>query len=74
VEVHLTPEQQARLAHIAEQAGTAPEGILTTLVTNYLDAESRFLAAVDKGMAAAERGEFLEEDEMDARLDAMFKA
>jgi predicted transcriptional regulator len=74
VEVHLTPEQHAKLAHIAAQAGTAPGGILTTLITNYLDAESRFLAAVDRGLAAAERGEFLEEDEMDARLDAMFKA
>ena len=35
--------------------------------------EARFLAAVEKGIAAAERGEFIEEDEMDARLEAMFK-
>jgi predicted transcriptional regulator len=40
----------------------------------YLDAESRFLAAVEKGIAAAERGEFIEEEEMDARVEAMFKA
>ena len=35
--------------------------------------EARFLAAVEKGIAAAERGEFIEEEEMDARLEAMFK-
>jgi predicted transcriptional regulator len=34
---------------------------------------SPFLAAVGKGLAAAERGEFIEEEEMDARLEAMFK-
>jgi predicted transcriptional regulator len=28
---------------------------------------------VEKGLAAAERGEFIEEEEMDARLEAMFK-
>ena len=31
------------------------------------------LAAVEKGLAAAESGEFIEEEEMDARLEAMFK-
>jgi predicted transcriptional regulator len=34
--------------------------------------EARFLTAVEKGIAAAERGEFIEE-EMDARLETMFK-
>jgi predicted transcriptional regulator len=29
---------------------------------------------VEKGLVAAERGEFIEEEEMDARLEAMFKA
>lgn len=73
VEVHFTPEQQARLAKIATQAGTVPERLVTNVVARYLDEESRFLAAVEKGIAAAERGEFLEEEEMDARLEAMFK-
>ena len=33
--------------------------------------ETRFLAAVEKGIAAAECGEFIEEEEMDARLERM---
>jgi predicted transcriptional regulator len=28
---------------------------------------------VEKGIAAAERGEFIEEEEMDARVETMFK-
>lgn len=73
MEVLLTPEQQAQLAEIATKAGTAPERLVTNVVARYLNEEARFLAAVEKGLAAAERGEFLEGEEMDARLEAMFK-
>jgi predicted transcriptional regulator len=74
MEVHFTPEQQAQIAQIASKAGTAPERLVTNVVVRYLDEEARFLAAVEKGIAAAERGEFIEEEEMDGRLEAMFKA
>jgi predicted transcriptional regulator len=37
----------------------------------YLDDEASFLAAVERGIAAAERGEFIEEEEMDARVERM---
>jgi predicted transcriptional regulator len=46
---------------------------VTNVVARYLAEEARFLAAVEEGLAAAERGEFIEEAEMDARLEAMFK-
>ncbi len=46
---------------------------MTNVVARYLDQEARFLAAVDKGLAAAGRGEVIEEEEMDGRLEAMFK-
>jgi len=73
MEVHFTPEQETQLAQMAIQAGTAPERLVTTLVARYLNEEARFLSAVEKGIAAAERGEFIEEEEMDARLEAMFR-
>jgi predicted transcriptional regulator len=74
MEVHLTPEQQAQLAQIAAKTGTVPEHLAANVVARYLEEEARFLAAVQKGIAAAERGEFIEEEDMDARLEAMFKA
>jgi predicted transcriptional regulator len=74
MEVNFTPEQQAKLVQIATQAGTVPERLVTNVVARYLDEEARFLAAVEKGIVAADRGEFIEEEEMDARLEAMFKA
>ena len=70
MEVHFTPEQEARLAQIATNAGTDPERLVKDVLARYLDAEARFLAAVEAGLAAAERGEFIEE-EMDARIERM---
>ena len=59
MEVQFTPEQQAQLAQIASRAGTAPERLVTNVVARYLDEEARFLAAVEKGLTAADRGEFI---------------
>jgi predicted transcriptional regulator len=70
--VNLTPEQEAQLAQIASTSGTDPGHLVKDVLARYLDGEARFLAAVDKGLVAAERGEFIEEDEMDARIERMF--
>jgi predicted transcriptional regulator len=73
MEVHFTPEQQAQLAQLAAKAGTVPERVVTNVVARYLSEEARFLASVEKGIAAADHGEFIEEEEMDSLLEAMFK-
>ena len=73
MEVHFTPEQEAQIAQIATKAGSNPERVVKDVIARYLDDEARFLAAVEKGLVAAARGEFIEEDEMDARIERMFK-
>jgi predicted transcriptional regulator len=70
--VHFTPEQEARIAQIGANAGTDPERLIKDILDRYLDDETRFLAAVEKGLAAAQREEFIEEDEMDVRIERMF--
>ena len=62
MDVHFTPENQAQRARI------------TASFARYLDAEARFLAAVEKAIAAGARGEFVDEEEIDACLEAMFNA
>ena len=74
MDVQFTSEQQAQLTQIANKAGTLPERLVLSVVARYLNDERLFLAAVEKGLASADRGEFLEEEEMDARVEAMFKA
>ena len=73
MKVDLTPEQEAQITQMATQAGTDPERLVKEVLVRYLDDKARFLAAVERGIAAAERGEFIEEEEMDARIERMFK-
>jgi len=73
MEVHFTPEQEAQLSQMAAKAGTNPERLVKDILVRYLDDEAQFLTAVEKGIAAAERGEFIEEEEMDDRIERMFK-
>jgi predicted transcriptional regulator len=72
MEVQFTPEQEADLSSIASKAGTRADRLVVDVVVRYLDDEAKFLAAVEKGLAAAERGELIEEEEMDARIERMF--
>ena len=39
-----------------------------------LEQDARFRAAVQKGIAQADRGEFMEEQEMDARIEQMLNS
>jgi predicted transcriptional regulator len=73
MEVHFTPEQEAQLAQMATKSGTDAEHLVKDAALRLLEEEARFLAAVEKGIAAAERGEFIEEEEMDARLEQMLR-
>ena len=73
MEIQFSPEQQARIAKLAHQSGTPAELLVVNVVERYLDEEARFLAAVEKGIEAADRGQFIEEEAMDARLESMFK-
>jgi predicted transcriptional regulator len=74
MEVQFTPEQEAQLAQIASVAGTDPERLVKEAALRLLEEDSRFRAAVREGIAQADRGEFIEEQEMDALLEKMLRA
>jgi predicted transcriptional regulator len=72
MEIPFTADQEAQLARMATKSGTDASHWVKDAALRLLEEEARFLAAVEKGIAAAERGEFVEEEEMDARLERMF--
>lgn len=74
MEVHFTPEQEAQLSEIASQAGTDAERLVKEAALRLLERDARFRAAVRKGMEQADRGEFIAEDEMEARIDRMLQS
>jgi predicted transcriptional regulator len=73
MEVHFTPEQEAQLTQIAAEEGTDPERLVKSAALRLLE-EDRFRAAVREGIAQADRGEFIEEEEMDARFEQMLRS
>ena len=73
MEVRFTPEQEAQLAHIASSAGTDAEQLVKDAALRLLQDE-HFRAAVREGIEQADRGEFIEEEEMDARLERMLRS
>jgi len=73
MQVHFTPEQEPQLAQIASKAGTVAERLLKDAALRLLEEDARFRAAVREGVAQAGRGEFIEEGEMDARLEQVLR-
>jgi predicted transcriptional regulator len=74
MEVHVTPEQEAQLAQIATTTGTDAERLVKDAALRVLAEDARFRAAVRQGIAQAERGEFIEEEEMGTRLEQMLRS
>ena len=74
MEVHFTPELQAKLDRVAAENNSGADEYVQQLVERYLEDDASFRAAVRKGMEQADRGEFIEEEEMDARVAGMFQS
>ena len=74
MELHFTPEQEAQLAEIASQKGTDTERLLKDVALRLLEEDARFRAAVRQGIQQADRGEFVDEAEMDERLERMLRS
>jgi hypothetical protein len=74
MEVDFTPEQEAQIAKIAASAGINPEAVVKDATIRLLNDDARFRAAVLEANAYAERDEFIEEEEMDARIEEMLRS
>ena len=74
MEVHVTAEMQARLAHLAAQQGRNSDELVQDALTRYLEEEARFVEAVTLGEDALERGEYLTHEEMGERLERLFES
>ncbi len=69
MEVHFTPEQEARLSQLASHAGTDTELLVKNAALRLLEEAASFREGVERGIAAAERGEFVEHEEVWANVE-----
>ena len=73
MQVRFTPEEEARLTKMATQEGVDPEELVKDAALRLLEDDARFRAGVRTGLEQADRGEFISEEEMDARVKRMFQ-
>jgi hypothetical protein len=75
MEVPFTAEEEARFAKIASAAGKKPEQWAHDILAGVAEAEdAAFRAAVQLGITQADRGDLIEEAEMDARVERMLRS
>lgn len=74
MDLQLTPEQQAKLSRIASEQGRAAETLVQEAVERFLNYDDWFSREVDKGLAAADRGEFVEHAEIRKMIDSRYPA
>jgi len=68
MEVHLSPELEAKVARSAAEQGCDPDKFVQEIVTRHFEEEARFLAAVRRGEEPLDRGEFLTHEEVGKRM------
>lgn len=73
MDVHFTPEQEAQIMQAAKANGTNAEKLVVDAAMRFVD-DANFRAAVLEAKAYADRGEFIDEDEMDARFEIMLRS
>jgi predicted transcriptional regulator len=74
MEVRLQPEKEAQLAQIAAQRGLPPDELAQQVLNLYLEDDKRFIEAVNIGLASAERGDFVEHEDVRKRLDQILRS
>jgi predicted transcriptional regulator len=74
MQVHLTPEQDARLVELAAHDGRSPNQLVHEALDRFFEADADFVEAVLKGLASLDRGEGLTHEEVGERIDRLFQA
>jgi len=62
--VHFTPEQLQRLSQIAAHAGVDTEHLVKNAALRLLKQDAQFREAVREGVAAADQGDVIDDEEV----------
>ena len=73
MEVHFSPDIETRLQQVALANGKDAEQLVKDTVVRMLENQARFVAGVEKGIAAADRGELIEHQDVVKRVNRLFK-
>ena len=69
MEVRFDPRLQEKLTRIAAEQGRDSEALVVEAVERLLSYDEWFLREVEKGLAAADRGEFVDHEDIRKLID-----
>ncbi|MBI4480912.1 MAG: hypothetical protein HY651_12905 [Acidobacteria bacterium] len=72
MDVPLTPELQAKLFRLAAEQGRDTETLAREAIERFVDYDQWFIREVEEGLAAADRGELLEHDQIRRLIDRRY--
>ena len=72
MEVSLSPELEAKLNRKAAEQGRDSQSLVQEAVERLVDYGEWFIREVETGLAAADRGEFVEHDEVGKLIDSRY--
>jgi len=74
MELRFTPELQAKVERAAAENNSEAAEYVQQLVEHYLDHDQWFRRQVQRGLDQLDRGEYVEHEEVWARIEKMFRA
>jgi len=72
--INLPAEQEARLAALAAREGRNVADLAREAIIRLIDDDARFAAAVARGIAAADRGDFVPSEEVWAGVERILRS
>ena len=64
MEVNLAPELQAKLTRLAADRGSDAGALVQEAIERFVEYDEWFLREVEKGIAAADRGELIDQEDI----------
>lgn len=72
MQIQLKPDLEARLARLAAERGSDTQALVQEVIERFVDYDEWFLREVEKGLAAADRGEFTEHEDIGKLINRRF--
>jgi predicted transcriptional regulator len=73
MEVRFSPDIETRLQQVALANGKDAEQLVKDTVARMLEDQARFLAGVEEGIAAADRGELIDHEDVLKRVNRLLE-
>lgn len=74
MEVHLSPDIQTKLTRLATEQGRESEALVLEAIERMVNYDEWFLREVDRGLAAADRGDLIEHNDIRKMIDSRYPA